>query len=533
MTQENGFFKIEISGGGSILHVYPPAPGGMPVSFDEVISYLKGRNYDDLPLRDIKTATETISGESEVYLGAFDGLEISAIVTTKITLDKMKVICRIYPQSFGGMELTASDILNDLAAKKVSYGIKMDTIDALVYKPVYCTDIVIAEGKQPRHGTDARIEYFFNTDISQKPKSCEDGSVNFLELDTVAHISQGQKLARLTPADRGESGTDVNGKDVRPRTVKDSKLEYGANISISDDGMEIYSDVDGHATLVGGKVFVSNVLEIPADVSTSTGNIDYYGSVHVRGSIREGFTVIADGDIIVDGVIEGATIACGGQVIIRRGIQGQSKVSIRAGSNVLCKYIENAEVHAGGYIEADSILHSFVYASGDVVVNGKNGSIVGGVVRAGGKIEAKNVGTEMGGSARLEVGVDPEKKDRYNELQKLIRESNAEMARLEPVLLTYKKAVDMGRELTEKQCSYMSLIMSQINGLKKDIAAYQEEFNSIHQLILRSTNSKIIVNRDIYPGSTICVSDIMMLVRTKYSGCQFRKKFDEIEILPI
>ena len=122
---------------------------------------------------------------------------------------------------------------------------------------------------------------------------------------------------------------------------------------MSENGLELFSTVNGHATVVDGKIFVSKELEIPANVDNSTGDIDYNGSVYIRGNICEGFTVIADGDIVVDGVIEGANIACGGQVIIRRGIQGQGRVSIKAESNVICKYIENAVVESGGYIETD------------------------------------------------------------------------------------------------------------------------------------------------------------------------------------
>ena len=38
-------------------------------------------------------------------------------------------------------------------------------------------------------------------------------------------------------------------------------------------------------------VFVSNVYEVPADVGPSTGDIDYDGSVEVKGNVLSGYTV--------------------------------------------------------------------------------------------------------------------------------------------------------------------------------------------------------------------------------------------------
>ena len=62
---------------------------------------------------------------------------------------------------------------------------------------------------------------------------------------------------------------------------------------------------------------------------------------------------------------------------------------------------ENAVVESGGYIETESIINSNVSASGDIIVKGKKGLIIGGITRAGGKIDVKTVGTEMGSNSRL------------------------------------------------------------------------------------------------------------------------------------
>lgn len=51
-----------------------------------------------------------------------------------------------------------------------------------------------------------------------------------------------------------------------------------------------------------------------------------------------------------------------------------NKAVIRAGGNIVSKFIESAElVEAGGNIEADSILHSRVVAKGSIKPAAKRG----------------------------------------------------------------------------------------------------------------------------------------------------------------
>lgn len=79
-------------------------------------------------------------------------------------------------------------------------------------------------------------------------------------------------------------------------------------------------------------------------MDNSTGNIDYPGNVTVRGNVKGGFSIIAKGDIVVEGVVEDALIQAGGQIIVKRGIHGMTKGILRAQGNVICKFIENATI---------------------------------------------------------------------------------------------------------------------------------------------------------------------------------------------
>ena len=273
------------------------------------------------------------------------------MMTIDVSLDKMKAVCRFYPPSAGGRELDKDTIIDDLGFKRVKFGIDEDEIDKFLKERQYCTDYVLAKGQPPRHGKDAKIEYYFNVNKNLQPKRNEDGSVDYKELNTISHVHKGDLLARLIKEDKGDPGKNIYGEEILPRTVKSEKLSYGKNISINEDGTEIYSEVTGHVNKFDDKVFVSDVFAVPADVDNSIGNIEYQGSVTVAGNVK-GIFCQSNRDVIIEGIVENAYIEAGGQIIVKHGIHGMHKGVLKAKSNVIAKYIENATVIAGGYVEA-------------------------------------------------------------------------------------------------------------------------------------------------------------------------------------
>ena len=78
---------------------------------------------------------------------------------------------------------------------------------------------------------------------------------------------------------------------------------------------------------------------------------------------------------------------------------------LKCGGNVISKFLENATVEAGGYVECGSIMHSNVVAGTEVHVSGKKAFISGGKVTATSKIETRILGSDMGTDTVVEIGV--------------------------------------------------------------------------------------------------------------------------------
>ena len=414
----NGYFRLIINDQFTSIEIFPPTDGGDRVELTEVLAYLQQQKIEFTEAVKLNCAISTVKDQPVIFpLASKEMYPVSETFSLKISEDKMEAVARFYPASEGGAKLTAQDIIKELNFKKVMFGIDTDVIEEFVKEPKYCSDYIVAKGKQPVQGTDASIDYFFNTDLSSKPKVKEDGSVDFFNLNTINHCKDGDLLARLKKAVPSVPGADVHGNRVKGRDVKFLNLKHGKNIRLSDDGCEMYSTINGHVSLIEGSVFVSDVYQVE-NVGPATGNIESAGSVLVTGNVQAGFRIKASGNVEVRGVVEGAIIEAGGDIIINRGVNGMGKGYLEAGGRVIAKFIENATVKSGAYVQAESILLSHVNAKTEVEVDGKRGIIAGGVVRATEKITCKILGSPMGADTAVEVGIEPLAKERYQFLQK-------------------------------------------------------------------------------------------------------------------
>ncbi|MBQ7677352.1 MAG: DUF342 domain-containing protein, partial [Lachnospiraceae bacterium] len=303
MESRNGYIQVEIKGKMAVCHIFPAVGDGDPVDFVEAEAFLSAHSFGSYDKTKFRQKLST--GEEETLaLGLCDGLEFSESMTIKVSLDRMRAVCRFMPPTMNGNLMTAQDILAQLDKKGIKFGINQDAILDFMGNRRYAFDYLFAVGRQPDLGRDGKIEYFFNTNPNLRPAYNEDGSVDYHNLNMINRVNEGDLLARLTPEIPGQPGKDVYGKDIPTRKVNAKYLRYGANIRISDDKTELYSEVQGHVKLIDEQVFVSDVYEVPADVDNSTGNIEFPGNVHVAGNVRGGFSIIAQGDVIVDGVVE-------------------------------------------------------------------------------------------------------------------------------------------------------------------------------------------------------------------------------------
>lgn len=528
----NGYFQIVSQNGMCGIKLIPPKDGGQPIIRDELLEYLSIKNmvYD---VKGLCAALDSLADETVIFptqtqFKYADGEFVKVIVAP----DNMTVTVRLYPPFAGGPTMPKEEFMREFSTRGIVYGFDDDAIETLLYKRPYCTDAIVAKGTPPIHGTDASIEYFFNTDPKVKPTLNADGSVDFFNLNTINHCVAGDLLARLTPEEYGESGRNVKGEWIKSRDVKRQSLKYGHNIELRDN--ELYSMVSGHVSLVEGKVFVSNVFEVE-NVDNSVGNIDYDGSVRVNGNVCENFTVKAKGSIEVRGVVEGAYLEAGENITIARGMNGMHKGVLKAGGNVVTKFLENASVTAGGYFESESILHSTVVAGTDIKVVGRKGFISGGRACATNIIEVKNLGSDMGADTIVEVGMDTTVKTNIQELQKEKIAINKQLVTIKPVLEGARAKLKQGISMSAAQLTQIQKLAVLHKQLcdKLDNIDEQLDVYAAGQSPDMPSQGQVIVTGDVFPGTKICIGDVSMVVKNGMKYCRFVKEAGEVKMVAI
>ncbi|MCH5268075.1 MAG: DUF342 domain-containing protein [Lachnospiraceae bacterium] len=532
--KRNAYFQLIHEDNGLFLQSFPAQDGGAPLSAEDVLQYLDLKKYSDnvnpveigkfVETAKAETARLRVSGKSDC---------LPETETAVITVDKYSTMAkvRLYPPSSKGKQLTEADLLSLIEQQGVKHGLMNKNISLLLKAKLYCTDVLIAKATLPVQGSDAEITYHFDVDKTSKPAVNEDGSVDFHKLDMIERVKEGQLLATLKPEVQGTPGMDVRGMPIAPKKVKRLILKHGKKIHLSEDNLEMYSEVSGNVTLVSGTVFVSNVYEVPADVGPSTGDIDYDGSVEVKGNVLAGYTVKASGDITVNGAVESATLEAGGKIVLKRGIQGMGKGVMKAEGDVISNFIESSEVSSGGRVITDAIMHSHVEAKDEIKVDGKRGMIAGGSVRSTLKIFTKVAGSTMGTQTELEVGTDPTLADRYQRIEKEIDKLGTERDSLLQNIDILKKRLKSKGTLSEDKLVLLKSSVMRVQEIGENIESLTEEYEEVEaELEANKGGGKIIIYDIAYPGVKLTISNISSFIHNETHHSAFVREGADIRV---
>lgn len=517
MDVYDGYFEVIKREDGYYVDVFPEKEHGKKVELDHIIDQLNQQGIE-FDLQKLRVAFLDVDKQPsiKVPLSESNTTKEAEEVERKFALlvsdDRMKLYVKFFPVK-NPVIITAAEIIEDAKRIRVTVPIEEELLNELINHIKYNDDHLIATGTPAQEATEAVIEYNFKTEKDYRPEVDKDGNVNYHKLHVFANVSKQQLLATLIPGEEGKSGNDLFGNEVKFKKVRLVKLKRGKNVLINDEGTQLFSDIDGLVKLEDEKVVVNDTFSVAGNVGSSTGDIDFPGSIVINGNVMSGYKVICKGDVEVIGVVEGAIIEAGGNVTLHRGVQGMSNSHIKAGGNVMARYIENAEVISGGMIHSEAILHSNVSAKGDIKVEGKKGMISGGSVRSGTEISANTLGSHMGTATNIEVGIDPLVWEEYNELLKEVPKIKKEAEKLEQVIILLNKKKEIEGDLDEqKKAMYISatrnkiFLTNKINISEKRLVELKEEAE-------KRNDGKIKCRNTVYPGVRITIGTSKYFVR--------------------
>lgn len=528
MVYKNAFFQMLIKPDAVYIKYFPPKEGGNTLNMEEFSNYMDNHSIK----LDYVEFSKTIVAAKEPLIFKTNTDKTypeSEKLILSVSEDNLRATCRFIPPSTGGRVMSKEDIIKELNFQGIKYGIDEKEIERYLANKEYCTDYVMAVGLPAREGSDAEIIYKFNTNPKAKPKENPDGSVDFYSLDIISSVEAGDELAELIKEDEGESGIDVRGVKIKPRQVKKLSFRYGRDISISEDGRHLISNIAGHATLEDNdKVKVSNVFVVKGNVDLSTGDIRYDGSVEVKGNVTQGFKIYATKDVIIAGTAEGVEIVAGGQIILKGGIRGMGRGSLTAGTNVIAKFLESTTVRAGGYVSADAILSSDISAKGDIIVNSNKGYVNGGTVRSATLIRVKSAGSEMGTKTNLEVGIDPSLTIEHKKTQAAMDEITRRMDGVSRTIEAYSRKLKNDGKLPHDKLLQFKTMVENYKKDSEELNELSQKFAALTLEISEQDGGIIEVARTIYPGVKITIVDSSIYIREVIKNARFIREGGEV-----
>lgn len=428
------------------------------------------------------------------------------------------------------------DIINYLKEQSIVYGILENEIKDYCENKEYSKELIAAIGLEPVDGKDGELIYNFDISDEKKFKEKEDGSIDFQNFDNIANVKKDDVLCHVKPPQKGKDGIDVYGNTIPYKIGKSLNLSNGKNTYISEDGLQLRSSVDGCAKISYEKIFVEDVYRVD-NVNNETGNIVFNGSVVINGDVKAGFSVRAKGDIKIRGMVEGAFIESGSDVVISKGMNGMGKGKIIAKGNITSKYIENSIIESDKCVYAEALINSDVSAKESIILRGQTATIIGGTSIACDTIYAKTIGNKSNSETSLIIDIT-----KYQEEQKLLAKKRKQRFQIENELNNKSKEL---KDLEEKieYVSSPNFLNESKHSIRKNLIfkriSINNEINEMKKKLEEDEptdnimNHKIICKGIIYSNTRITIGWMKYKVRQDISYSKIYNDGNDIAIVTL
>lgn len=419
----------------------------------------------------------------------------------------------------------------------IVHGVDEAILNEIVKDPqsFFYTRTAIAHGQPPIDGTDGQIRFLFDLDDHfKRPLEMEDGKVDYKEVTSIHNVRKGQLIAERLPASKGTEGRAVTGESLFAKDGKEARFKLGKNVVTDADQLAMYAAIDGMVTKTDrDKINVFPIFEVNGDVDYNIGNIDFVGSVVVRGSVLPGFRIKAAGDIRITGNVDGADLEAGGSIEVSAGILGHNKAVIRAGNRVKCSFIQDATVEAGEEVlVGQSIMHCQIRAGKQVVCKGIKGLIVGGLIQAGESVVGRTIGNSMSTVTVIEVGVLPELRNELQQLRTHLKTLSENYDKTEKALVLLDQMAAAGQLGPDKVAMRIKLNHTK-KQIMEDISTSKERILQIEKSLEDSERAKVEVISNVYNGTKIVIGRSTRFIKDTSPRVKFQLVDGDIAMLPI
>ncbi len=373
--------------------------------------------------------------------------------------DKMELAVDITPAIGKSEPVTTKRILDELHSRDIKRGVMMSAVKQAVQQAESgqkVTGVVIVRGSAPIPGVGAWVAYFGRQPGGDLEEVNESALV--VGSDEAVLCQNGDTIAYLRQGDSGLPGYTASGEPIAPPPAPPALcVKAGRNVIATGDFF--IAEIDGAVTLEDNRVSVQPALVYYRDIEPEDGPIEFDGAIFIHGGVKTGSQITATEDIVIDRVVEGAQVtSTTGNVTLQAGIAGRNCGSIHAAGDVICGFVENAIVTAGGNIVLHvGALNSQLTANIDLLAEEGRGGLTGGVIMAGRSIRAKRLGS-CGAKTTVMTGLQPDAIPKLENInQQMLRLQDKQDEAID-LIAQFDRAVRDPSQLTEQeQKVYISL----------------------------------------------------------------------------
>lgn len=346
-----------------------------------------------------------------------------------------------------------------------------------------------------------------------KPGVGENGKVDRYNLGYAQNVVKGQVVAEFIPLS-DEQALETDSRYVYEEPV----LPIGPNCCIAPDSkLRMLADANGYVFYHDGLITVKRTLNVRGDVDFHTGNIYFVSDLAVHGDIRAGFEVQAN-NILIKGVVEGATVRSSGAIAIGGGARGASGNGlISAGTTLQCTYADSIELRAHDNILINKFcFYCTVYAGSNFVVRGRH---QGGTIHCNGLVYVESqLGNAKGTPTRVLMGYDPFRVHKLERFEERIKNLKERIQHYDAVAGNPKAD---GNEMAQKLAAArrkMKMLLRQREGLWRDLASDEAQ----------ASRCRVVVPGTVHPGVEISIGKAYFAVTREMRNVCFVLEDDAI-----
>lgn len=392
--------------------------------------------------------------------------------------------------------MTLADLKDFLEDHGIIYGLANDfQLEKFLTDDAYkTTRFELAKGLEPLAGTDAQIFYLFEQNYLSAGRMGDDGTMDYKTRGQIPIATAGDILAEKIPAKEGRDGVDVFGDVVTAIPPADMDILCGKGISLSENKLQAYADIDGYPKLsMDGTLSVSDAHVIKGDVDFTTGHVRFTKNVFITGTIKSGFEVEALD--VVARAVDGGIIRAKGDVSVALGI---TNAQVEAEGSVSASYVHRSSIGALGDVDiAQEVVESTISLEGTFEM--PRGKMYASTISARGGAKIYHIGSIKTVPSNIEVGTSPylkralrtvnhEIEKAQNRLEAKLTEKEAVYSRISEIEKELRRIGEMAAPRTEtsedppEEATKTALKAEQLS-LEKQLQSNGRDLARLHQIV--------------------------------------------------